>query len=345
MIGIILINYRSYATRYLADCVAALRRQQGNIDWRLFIVDNATTLESQTFIRQTAPEAQLSVNLTNDGFAKGNNDGIKAARAAGCEQIVLLNMDTIPTDDWLVKLLSAAAQAPHWGMIQSRLMLPDGAVNSLGNQFHYLGFGFSAGGYQHWQDSTDITRPISYASCGAVLLSAAALDTIGLFDSELWMYHEDLDLSWRMRLAGWQLYLAPQSVVVHRYEFAKSITQYYWMERNRGIVLLTHYSLWTLLLISPMWVAMELGLLLFALRGGWLTQKLRVKLWFLNPRHWPYLWRKRRTIQKLRQVPDRALVPYWCSAILFQPIESWLLCGVANPIMAAYWSVIKHLVI
>lgn len=345
MVGIILINYCDYAKRYLIDCVAALRRQTGKIDWRLFIVDNASTNESQVFIRQTSPEAKLVINLTNDGFAKGNNDGITTARAAGCDKIVLLNMDTIPADNWLEQLLAAAAHAPHWGMIQSRLMLPDGAVNSLGNQFHYLGFGFSAGGYQKWSASNDIIRPISYASCCAVLLSLEALDTIGLFDPKLWMYHEDLDLSWRMRLTGWQLYLAPQSVVVHRYKFAKSITQYYWMERNRGIVLLTHYRLWTLLLISPMWIAMELGLLLFAFRGGWLTQKLRVKLWFLNPSNWLYLWRKRRAIQRSRQVSDRALVPYWCSVIAFQPIESWLLRRVANPVMTAYWSVVKYLVI
>lgn len=345
MVGIILINYHDYATRYLTDCVAALRRQSGHVPWRLFIVDNASTVETQQFISQTAPEAQLIVNTGNDGFAKGNNDGITAARAAGCDQIVLLNMDTIPADTWLEQLLAAAAAAPHWGAIQSRLMLPDGTVNSLGNQWHYLGFGFSAGGYQRWQENSAVVQPISYASCGAVLLSVPALDAVGLFDAQLWMYHEDLDLTWRMRSAGWQVYLAPQSVVVHRYEFAKSIAQYYWMERNRGIVLLTHYRLWTLLLISPMWLAMELGLFVFACRGGWLPQKLRVAVWFCNPGHWPYLWRKRRAIQHARQVSDRALVPYWCSTIQFQPVDNWLLQYVGNPLLAAYWAVIHHLMV
>ncbi|MFA5076209.1 MAG: glycosyltransferase family 2 protein [Patescibacteria group bacterium] len=365
-VAIILVNYRDYAEQYLADCLASLRRQDFIGTSKIFIVDNEATAKTVNYLATNAPEAEVITNKENDGWCKGNNDGIKRAITQGFEYFVLLNLDTVVEENWLSELTRTADQAPNWGAIQSRLMLwPEKEkINSVGNSLHYLGFGYSAGGYQKWpmadpfgfaqgrsrwsasperKRGEPMASEITYFSGAAVLLKKEALDKVGLFDEEFWMYHDDLDLSWRLRLAGYQIYLAPLSVVYHKYQFSKSIQQYYWMEHNRFICLLTNYKLATGILILPALIIMELGLLFFALLRGFLIEKMRVYGWFLKPSSWSYLIRRKKKISQLRQVKDREIVKYLTGEIKFQEVNN-LALKVANPIFNLYWQVVRRLI-
>ncbi len=344
-LAIILINYRDYAKEYLVDCIKSLKEQDFSGSFKIFIVDNQSTEETQKKIKEIAPEAELIINKENAGFAKGNNDGIKEAIEAGFDYFFLLNMDTILEIDCLSKLIKVASNTENWGAIQSRLMLwPEkDKVNSLGNNLHYLGFGFSAGGYQKLPFQLEV-QPITYFSGAAVLLRKNVLEEICFFDEKLWMYHDDLDLGWKMRLAGYQIYLAPESVVYHKYQFTKSIEQYYWMERNRFICLLTNYKLGTLLLILPMLILMEGGLLLFSLVNGFWRQKFKVYGWLLNPKNWSYLKSRRQKIKKIKKIKDKEVVKYFSGKIKFQEIDNWLLKWVGNPILNLYWQVVRRLI-
>jgi GT2 family glycosyltransferase len=159
------------------------------------------------------------------------------------------------------------------------------------------------------------------------------------------MYHDDLDLGWRLRLGGYQLYLAPRSVVYHKYQFAKSIKQYYWMERNRFICLLENYKLGTLFLIFPALVAMEIGLFLFSIKSGFWQEKLKVYGYFLNLNNWEKIIRERREKGVRRVRRDEQVVKMFTGKIENQEIDNWLLKYVANPVFNAYWQIIKYLII
>ncbi|MBI5621702.1 glycosyltransferase family 2 protein [Candidatus Falkowbacteria bacterium] len=359
-------NWRDYAERYLADCVRAIRAQDWTGEYKIFLTDNSSTPESVAFIRQTAPEIDLITNAANDGFCKGNNDALRRAMQQGFEYFVLLNMDTEVAPDWLRQLVSAADRLNSWGAVQSRLMLFDDKtkINSLGNDLHYLGFGFSHGEGQEWEirnrkleignsprfageagGQGEGNNEVTYFSGAAVLLRKDVLDAVGLFDEEFWMYHEDLDLSWRIRLAGYPLCLAPDSVAYHKYQFAKSIRQYYWMERNRAICLLTLYRWPTILLIYPMWLVMDAALLLFAIKNGFWWEKIKACCWLMLPTTWVYLTKRRQQIKKLRRVGDREIVRLFVAEIKFQPVDNWLLRRVGNPVMRLYWRVVLPLII
>src|SRR5205823_6165678 len=136
----------------------------------------------------------------------------------------------------------------------------------------------------------------------AVLLPRAALEEVGLFDETLWLYHEDLDLGWRLRLHGCRNLLTPLSVCRHHYEWARSTTKWYWLERNRWLVVLKNYRLATLLLLLPMMLLFELGLIALAVKGGWWCEKLRAMGTLLQPRTWTYLARERRRLGRARPV-------------------------------------------
>jgi GT2 family glycosyltransferase len=258
-------------------------------------------------------------------------------------------MDTICDREALAQLEQTAVDNPLAGSVQARLMLweDQAKINSLGNATHYLGFGFCLGykdNYQASLSSNKTVKKIFYASGAAVLFKAQTLRKIGLFDEVFWMYAEDQDLGWRIWLTGQECVLATEAVVFHKYEFTRSASRYYWIDRNRFLVILKNYRLATLILVLPALIVMEFGQLYFALTTGWFGEKMRVYQYLFKPASWRYIFRERKKIQALRQVKDREIRHLLVSTIEYQEIASWPL-RVANVIFSLYWRIIKPLII
>ena len=331
------------------------------------------------FERGQGGQIEIIRNKNNDGFAKGNNDAIKLALAQGFDYVILFNMDTVIEKNCVSELVKVAENPPNplyqgggknppnpplsrgaIGAVQARLMLhPETEkINSLGNITHFLGFGYCLGYRQQMSDVgcrisdfgcriSDVgfrMSDICYPSGAAVLFKAEVLKKVGLFDEEFWMYNEDQDLGWRIWLAGYKCVLAPEAVVYHKYEFAKSIQQYYWMDRNRMLSIIKNYHWLTLVLITPACLVMELGLLLFSLKTGWFKEKIKVWLYFLKPRTWKYLKKSRRKSQSLRQVKDRDIVKMFTGKIWYQEIDDPKL-RLVNPIFDWYWRIVRKIII
>ncbi|MDP2918103.1 MAG: hypothetical protein Q8N68_01230, partial [bacterium] len=164
---------------------------------------------------------------------------------------------------------------------------------------------------------------------------------VGLFDDAIFAYHEEVDLSWRLRLAGFRVMLAPKSIIKHRYEFSRSIRKFYFMERNRYWVHIKNLRWPTLILIAPACLLLEIGLWFYAIVGGWWREKLRAYGYILNPKNIARLLIERKKVQKLRVVPDRVIVRMFSSQILYQEISHPLWRYVGNPLFAFYWLVVK----
>lgn len=365
-VAVILLNCHGYAEKYLADCILSLRKQDYWGEIKIFIVDNGTSAESYNILSKDVPEAELILNKTNDGFAKGNNDAIKLALAQGFDYVFLLNLDTIIEPNCIRKLVEAIKQGDsrlrgndnrEIGCVQARLMLwPDKEkINSLGNSTHFLGFGFCGGYGQTLPPPLNLplgqgekyqpmkNRHIFYPSGAAVLLRTDVLKKIGLFDEKFWMYNEDQDLGWRIWLAGYKCVLASDAVVYHKYEFSRSITKYYWMDRNRILVVLKNYHWATLILIFPAFLIMELGLILFSIKTGWFKEKIQVWKFFFTPKNWIYVIRERREAQDLRKIKDRDIVPMISGKIWYQEIDDPKL-RLINPIFNVYWKIVKAII-
>jgi GT2 family glycosyltransferase len=358
-IGIILVNYKDYAERFFGDCRDSLRAQNYP-DFKIYIVDNASSEESRKYLKENFSEAEIIINKNNDGFAKGNNDGIKAALADGCEYAFLLNMDTVIEPEAISEMIKTAETDEKIGAVQTRLMITlqchscesrnlfslDGKINSLGNITHFLGFGYCLGYGEEWDgEKSQIANrksqiEIMYPSGAAVLFKKAALNEVGLLDEEYWMYNEDQEIGWRLWLAGWKCILAPEAVVYHKYEFSRSISKYYWMDRNRILAILECYEIKTLLLILPAFIIMEIGLILFSLQNGSLKEKLKVWQYFLSLKNWQYIKKARARNQNLRKVRDREIAKLITGKIWYQEVGDWKL-RLINPIFNAYWRLVR----
>ena len=185
---------------------------------------------------------------------------------------------------------------------------------------------------------------IAYASGAAVMYRADLLRRIGALDEYLWLYHEDLELGWRIRLAGYKNVLAEKSIAYHHYEFSRSIQKWFWMERNRWIVLLTHLRWRTILLLAPALLITELAIYIAAVRNGWIKEKFLSCVDVLSPSSLKNIAAKRRVSQEFRKVSDREIVEMFTSKIEHQETASHLMTIVINPCMNLVWSIIKILI-
>ena len=321
--------------------------------WQLVIVNNfcighdlASYIRSRWTQQPRLPKTDVRVQNPNLGFAGGHNVAFGLSRSFAPDFIYLLNADAHVEPTFLSRIVEHAKRHPKAAIVQSRIMLnqqPE-LLNSSGNAMHFLGFGYSLG-YRQRPDTDDDRLSMFYASGAGMLVRTSVLDKInGLFDRSYFMYHEDLDLSWRARLAGYDIGYAPDSVIFHRYEFSRSIQKFYWMERNRHLTNLVCYRWRTILLLLPVSLVMELGTLLFALRSGWAKEKMRAWAHLLKPSTWKWITSRRRLIRMIRVATDQEMLARMVGVIVNQEIDRPLLTRLVNPFFDLAFRVLKFLV-
>jgi GT2 family glycosyltransferase len=282
------------------------------------------------------------------GFSGNNNLGLEKARDLGCELVYLLNEDTDVDPQFLKTAVERMQSDKNIGIVQSLMLLGQdrSKVNSSGNEYHFLGFGYSKD-YLHPVDQNLKAGEIGYASGAAMLVRVSALNGEPLFDEKFFSYHEDTDISLRLRSRGYSIVIEPRSIVWHHYQFAKAKINYYWMERNRWVIVLSYYRLWTLVLIAPMAFVMDLALTAFSIKNGWSNMKWKQAREWFDPEFWRWIRARRRAIRSSRTVSDRELLRLAVADIRFQEeaVRNPVLDYIGNPLMRVYWFVIKHFVL
>lgn len=217
----------SWNTReLLRACLASLRRAAKPGACEVIVVDNASADGSADMVASDFPEVVLQRNAANEGFARGCNQGIRAARG---EHVLLLNADTEVGEDALVRMVAFLDANPEYGAVAPRLVNPDGSTQRSCMRFPNLWTPlFFATPLERWlpesrelvryfmrdwdhEDERDIDQPP--AAC--LLLRKRVLDEVGPFDEELWLFYNDVDLSRRIADAGWRTRFLRDATVLH----------------------------------------------------------------------------------------------------------------------------------
>lgn len=342
-VAIAIVSYNS--GNKLPDCFASLRAQDyplESID--LILVDNNSSDNSIALAQQSFASVRIIKNQGNKGFAEANNQAYEAAKALNDDYLVLLNDDTIVTPRWLTRLIATAESDGKIAAVQAKLMLwPEKElINSYGNALTFLGFGY-CNRYRETDRTDEKPFEIAYPSGAAVAIKLPALEKAGLFDDDFFMYHEDVDLGWKLRLAGYKIMLDPQAVVYHKYSFAKASYKYLNMERNRVLVYLKNYRLATLAVLAPAFLLMESGIVFFAWKNGWLKEKISGYGWLIK--NWKRIGLGRKKIKSIRVVGDREILRLMAASIKFQDVSNQLLTKFVNPLMEAYFWIAKKIII
>ncbi|HZR95203.1 MAG TPA: glycosyltransferase family 2 protein [Gaiellaceae bacterium] len=269
----------------------------------------------------------------NLGFGGGCNLGA-ASTDAGV--LVFVNPDAVVRPG-AVAALARRLEDTEIGVAQARLRLLDEPelLNSAGNVVHLSGLAWP-GGYRDHADSVDAVRDVAYASGAAFAIRAETFDRVGGFTEELFLYQEDLELSWRARLAGLRVVVEPEADVLHDYVLERGDRRKeYYLERNRLVFLLTAYSGRLLALLAPVILCIEAGIVVLAARDGWWREKARGWLWLA--RNVPWLVERRRRTQALRVVADRELARYLTPTLDPRMLELPRNVAVVNAVVAAWW--------
>jgi GT2 family glycosyltransferase len=295
----------------------------------VIVVDNGGDAEAREGVTVVTP-------ARNIGFAGGCNAG---ARHATGDVLVFLNPDTVVAPGALAELVRPL-EDPTIGIVSARLRLLDrpDVLNSAGNDVHVTGIAW-AGLYGEPTESVSELRDVAFPTGAAMAIRRELFEELGGFTEELFMYQEDLELGWRVRLRGLRVVVSPGADVYHEYEFGRHASKHYLLERNRLVFVLSSYSLRLLLLLSPVLLSTELAMLALALKEGWARDKLAGWGWVL--RHAGWLRRHRRETQRLRRVRDRELAPYLSPVVApaMRPVPSPV--RVINPLVAQYWKLVK----
>jgi len=304
----------------------------------LIVVENKAGDGSVAAVRELAPQARIVSPGRNTGFAGGVNAGAEVARG---DLLVILNPDAVPQPGCGEAIRRPWVEERGWMAWQA--LVADGAmetVTSAGNPIHFTGI--------VWAGSHG--RPLGEASAAGEVpaLSGACLAIprenwvrVGGFPVEFFMYHEDVDLSVRLRMEGGVLGIEPEAVVAHDYDFGANPDKWRWLERNRLALLIRTYPAPLLVLLAPVLLATELALLLVAAAGGWGGQKLRADREVIG---WlPRLLRERREIRRRRTVSAAEfaswLTPDLDSDLISPLVRSWP----ARLLLRGYWRLVRLL--
>ena len=211
LLSIIVPHYNG--AHHLVTCFKALRSQSYSC-LEVILVDNGSTDESVALVRREFPEVKIIELGQNLGLTGAINQGIALAQG---QLIVPLNNDTEVTPGWAQALVEAADNHPEAGIIACKMLLFNerDRLHSAGDSFGVDGIPINRGVWQKDEGQFDQDVYIFGGCGGAVAYRRGMLEDIGLFDEDLFMYLEDVDLNWRAQLAGYQAVFAPKAAVYH----------------------------------------------------------------------------------------------------------------------------------
>jgi hypothetical protein len=193
----------------------------------LVVVDNGSDDDSEELLASLWPDLRLIQTGSNLGYAGGNNWGIRHALEAGADYVWVLNNDTVVEPGTLSQAVAAMEARPAVGAVATRLVeLESGrtAEDAFTTDGHTMSPVLCDGCDLGWHAAEVLGGP-------SLLLRAAALREVGLFDEEYFHYYEEADLMERMRRHGWELGLACRAPIHHEHggslSYASPQSQYY----------------------------------------------------------------------------------------------------------------------
>ncbi|MBN2213314.1 MAG: glycosyltransferase [Bacteroidales bacterium] len=224
-ISVIIVNYN--VKYFLEQCLYSVYNSSKSLKVEVFVVDNNSVDGSCQMVREKFPQVRLIENKSNFGFAKANNQAI---RQASGKYILILNPDTVveeKTFEKCTRFMEDHSDAGSMGvkmidgkgkfLPESKRSLPTPAVA------FYKVFGLAAlfprskifGRYHLGYLDKEKVHSVEVLPGAFMLIRKSVLDKVGLFDEDYFMYGEDIDLSFRITMAGYKNYYYPETTIIH----------------------------------------------------------------------------------------------------------------------------------
>lgn len=321
-VRVVILTYNN--SNDISECLDSLYGIQ-TPSLELVVVDNASTDNTLEIVRNDYPYVKVIHNAANCGYAAGNNTALYHPLP---RFVVFLNPDTCSNQNWLKIIIDCFSLNPEVGIIQPRIMLYDetNLMNSDGNRANILMFGWPDG-YRSQPSGDSDPRRVTFPSGAAFACRREVIESLAGFDSDFFMYCEDLDFGLRSFLLGWDTLCVPRAIVFHKYRYRESPEKLYFIERNRINTLLKVYRIRTLILLFPVIMATEIAVCAKAWREAWLP--LKIKSLGSVAKRLPSIFKTRNAVQSNRVRTDRELIQTLTGGLLFSELECnrWVRAG------------------
>ncbi|MHB8628294.1 MAG: glycosyltransferase family 2 protein [Aggregatilineales bacterium] len=293
--------------QYLPTCLDALRSQTYP-SVEVILADNASADGSRELLAARYPEVCVITLPRNQGFTGACNAGLKVARG---EYLALLNNDTEVEPTWIAEVVAAFERHPEAGAVASKMRLFDRRdhLHTAGDLYRVDGLPVNRGVWQPDHGQYDDEMDVFSACGGSAAYRRAALDEVGLLDDAFFFSCEDVDLGWRLQLAGWRCVYAPRAVVYHRLAATGGgVTASFYDGRNVIYILVKDYP-------TALWRKHVGAIALAQLRQAtqairaWRGAAARARLhgMIAGIVRVPWLFAKRRKVQATRRVSIQTL--------------------------------------
>ena len=228
LLSVVIVNYN--VKSYLEQCLRSVCQSKGLVlgqDFEIFVVDNHSVDDSVEMVREKFPQVRLIANQDNVGFAKANNQAIRLSQA---KYVLLLNPDTLIEADSLKKCLDFMESHPDAGglgvkMIDGQgkylkeskrgLPTPEASFYKMSGLCKLFPRSRHFAAYYMGHLSPEQTNQVEILSGAFMMLRRECLQKTGLLDETFFMYGEDIDLSYRILLAGYHNYYFPETRIIH----------------------------------------------------------------------------------------------------------------------------------
>lgn len=285
----------------ITECLKSIEKQ--TLRAKIVVVDNGSVDESVSIIESGFPNAHLIKLAKNTGFAGGVNTGIRYALEQGADAVALFNNDAMANKNWLECLVKTMETQPKIGIVSCKQLRTDKKhIDSTGDFYSIWGMPFPRGRNHADAGQYDDKTTIFSAPAGATLYRVSMLDEIGLFDEAFFAYYEDVDISFRAQLAGWEIVYEPKAVVYHHVNTTSSklgnFSRYH-TTKNFHLTYLKNMPGWLFWKYLPLFVLQSFRLFAGSVVRGYFVTFVH-GFWGAF-RLIPYALKQRRIIQKSRK--------------------------------------------
>lgn len=231
LLSVIIVNYN--VKYFLEQCLRSVNRAAERLldatgcETEIWVVDNNSTDGSVKMLREKYPDIHLIANSDNPGFAKANNQAIEQC---GGDYILLLNPDTLVQEDTFETCITFFQQTPTCGGLSVKMINGEGqylkeskrgfpspatSFFKISGLIKIFPHNKKVGAYYLGHLDDDQVNEVDVLPGAFLMISRKALDKTGLLDESYFMYGEDIDFSWRIKLAGFRNYYLPTTRILH----------------------------------------------------------------------------------------------------------------------------------
>ena len=218
LVSIVILNYNGagYLAKFLPSVLAT---QYENFE--VVVADNGSSDNSISLVKEKFPAVKIITNNTNEGFAGGYNWALQKVNA---DYYVLLNSDVAVDPHWIQPMVNLLESNKTIAACQPKILSFNNKevfeyAGAAGGWIDALGYPFSRGRVfdvcEKDNEQYDTASPIFWATGACMMIRSELFHAMNGFDASFFAHQEEIDLCWRLQLAGYKIYACPQSAVYH----------------------------------------------------------------------------------------------------------------------------------